>query len=190
MIKIGFSTTPLCIRCEMKSQGIIAIIVALIGFLTFTLLLLAEKIGTPGYLFLLSLLSLVCVVVPVLGRLKEFDVKNLKLTLEKIEQAKGEIYAKEESLKEISYILSELIAANSTLTGMWGDENSSKYSKALVKNKIKKLCLKLGIPKEKIDDLFKYERALKELQQYKGEERKKKWQEFIELLRVGADENT
>ncbi|WP_085920092.1 hypothetical protein [Halomonas sp. CSM-2] len=174
----------------MKSQGVISILVALIGFVTFTLLLLNEKIGVLGYFSLLSLLSFVCVVIPVLSRLKELDVRNLKLTLEKIEQAKGEIYAKEESLKETSYILSELIAANSTLMGMWGDENSSKYSKALVRNKINKLGASLDIPKDKIDDLFKYERALKELQKYKGEERDKKWQEFIDLLRVGAEENT
>ena len=173
----------------MKNQGVISIVVALIGFITFTLLLLNSKIETTGYFLLLSLLSLVCVVIPVLSRLKELDVKNLKLTLEKIEQAKGEIYAKEESLKETSYILSEVIAANSTLVGMWGDKSSSKYSKALVRNKINKLGSNLDIPPEKIDELFKYERALKDLQQYKGDERDKKWLEFVELLRVGAEEN-
>ena len=180
---------PLSLRCAMKNQGVISILVALIGFITFTLLLLNAKIGTLVYFSLVSLLSLVCMVIPVLNRLKELDVKNLKITLEKIKQAKEEIYAKEESLKETSYILSELIAANSTLMGMFGDENSSKYSKALVRSKINKLGINLDIPKDKIYDLFKYERALKELQQYEGNERDKKWQEFIELLRVGAEEN-
>jgi len=173
----------------MKSQSVISILIALIGFVTFTLLLLNGNVETVGYFSLLSLLSLVCIVVPVLGRLKEFDVKNLKLTLDRIEQVKGEIYAKEESLKQTSYILSELITTTSSLTGVWGDDNSSKYSKALIRNKIRKLGTNLKIPDSDIEELFKYERLLNDLPNYEGEERKEKWKEFTEVLRQAAEES-
>jgi ABC-type phosphate transport system permease subunit len=67
----------------MKTQGLIAVIVGMVGFITFTYLLIDSKIGTLGYSSLLGLLAIVCIVIPVLGRLKELDLKNLKLTLEK-----------------------------------------------------------------------------------------------------------
>ncbi|MDO9319549.1 MAG: hypothetical protein Q7V56_15310 [Gammaproteobacteria bacterium] len=173
----------------MKTQVTIAILVGAVGFITFTVLLIEGVINGLGYFSLLSLLALVCIVTPVLGRLSELDIKNLKLTLQKIETTKEEIYAKEESLNETSYILSEVIAANSTLTGMFGDKDSHSYGKAIVKNKINKLGKNLKIPQEKIDELFKYQAALDELQQYSGDERNLKWKEFVELLKQGAEQD-
>ena len=167
----------------MKTQGIISILVGIISFITFTLLLISKYITGVIYLSLLSLLCFFCLVIPVIGRLKELDLKNLKLTLEKIEQTKKEIYAKEQELKEISLILSELIAAHSTLTSIRGDEESEKLRKELINEKIKMLAKKLKFTNAQVDSIFKYERALKKISEAPCEELKKTWTEFKNFLR-------
>ena len=171
----------------MKVQGIASAIVGLIGFATFTYLLIAGYIQTAGYCSLLALLALVCIVIPVLGRLKEFDLKNLRLILNKIEEVKKEIYAKEEDLKETSLLLSELIAANTTVTGIWGDKETKEYSDALIKTKIKSLGKKLNFDPDQIDSIFKYENALKRVHEASKEEHDEKWQEFKDLLKAESE---
>jgi DNA polymerase III gamma/tau subunit len=142
-----------------------------------------SKIGTLGYSSLLGLLAIVCIVIPVLSRLKELDLKNLKLTLEKIEEAKKEIYAKEESLKEASHVLAELIAANSTLTGVWGDEESNSYSKDLIRAKIKKLAKQMEFNAGEMEQILKYEKALSEVHAASKEEHDQKWHAFKQMLK-------
>lgn len=173
----------------MKTQGTISVIVGVIGFSTFTYLLIESKIETLGYSSLLGLLALVCIVIPVLGRLRELDIKNLKLTLEKIEEAKKEIYAKEESLKEASHVLSELIAANSTLTGIWGDDESNSYSKALIRAKLRKLAQKLQFSSAEMEQIFKYEKALAEVHAASKEEHDEKWNNFKAILKAEAEKS-
>ena len=160
--------------------------IATIGFGTFTCLLVRDHIDSLAYVALLGLLAIVCMVLPLQNRLRELDVKNLKLTLEKIEDAKEEIYAKEESLRESAYLLADVMAVNSVVAPMLGDKESFEYGAELVKNRIEKLGKNLNIPQNRIDDLFKIERALADLQQYKGEEREAKWLDFKELLKSEA----
>ena len=173
----------------MRTQGTISIIVGVVGFATFTFLLIDSKIGALGYSSLLGLLAIVCIVIPVLSRLKELDIKNLKLTLEKIEEAKKEIYAKEESLKAASHVLAELIAANSTLTGIWGDEESNSYSKDLIRAKIKKLAEQMEFSPEEMEQILKYEKALEEVHRATKDEHNKKWDEFKQLLKSEAEKS-
>ena len=170
----------------MKNPNYIAIAVALICFVTFTWLLVSKNIESISYVALLSLLSIVCLVLPLQSRLRELDVKNLKLTLEKMENVKEEIYAKEESLQETAYLLADVIAANSAVAGMVGDEESSRYGKDLVKNRIERLGENLQIPQNRIEEIFKIEKALKEMQNYKGDEREEKWKEFKLILKEEA----
>lgn len=167
----------------MKNEATISILIGIIGTTVFTGLVLADKIGPPTYVLLISILALVCLVIPVIQRLRELDIKNLKLTLDKIEEAKAEVFAKEEDLKESTLLLAELIMANSAVTGIWGDEESNKYSKALIQKKTKDLLLNLNISKSKVDEIFKYQKALDKIPKDAGEEHDEKWKEFISMLK-------
>jgi len=170
----------------MKKQGILSVTVGAICFVTFTCLLVLSIIGSAAYSALLGLLAIVCIVIPVLGRLRELDLKNLKLTLEKIEEAKKDIYAKEESLKEAAHVLAELIAANSTLTGIWGDDESNKFSKELIRAKLRKLAKKIEFSSTEMDSVLKYEKALAEVHAASKEEHDEKWEQFKQLLKSEA----
>jgi len=174
----------------MRSSGILATVVGLVGFITFTALLVKDIVGTASYIVLLTLLTLICVVIPVLERLKELDIKNLKLTLEKIEGVKKDIYAKESDLRQTSMLLAELIAANATVTGIWGDEESKKYSDALVRSKIMRLAKQLQLTANELDVIFKYDKALAGVHGAPKEEHDKKWGEFVELLKLESEKDS
>lgn len=131
----------------------------------------------------MSILALVCLVITMFQRLRELDLKNLKLTLHKIEEAKAEVFAKEEDLKASTLLLAELIVANSAVTGIWGDKDSSKYSKELIRKKAKDLLKNINVPDEKIREIFKYQQALDDIPKEAGDEHDKKWKEFIEMLK-------
>lgn len=174
----------------MNIQGIISVVLGGVGFSTFTYLLMASKIGASDYSLLLGLLAVVCIVISVLSRLRELDLKNLKLTLERIEEAKKEIYAKEESLKKASHVLAELIAANSTLASIWGDDESNAYSKLIVLAKLKKLARELEFSSEEMGQILKYESALSEVVLASKEEHDEKWRNFKNFLKSEAEKNT
>lgn len=167
----------------MKSEVIISILVGVTGTAIFTCLLVRKDLGASSYVIMMSVLALVCLVIPVFNRLRELDLKNLKLTLDKIEEAKAEVFAKEEDLKESTLLLAELIAANTAVTGIWGDKDSSKYSKALIKKKTKDLLKNINVSDEKIKEVFKYQQVLEEMPKESGEDHDKKWKEFIEMLK-------
>jgi hypothetical protein len=161
----------------------VATVVGVLGLALFTALMSVGKIGSVAYLSLLSLLVLTCLVIPVLERLKTLDVKNLKVTLEKIESVKREIYVKESDLRKTSLVLAELIAANAAVTGIWGDEESKRYSDALVRNKIMHLAKQLNLTTGEMAEIFKYEKALADAQAASGEEHARLWAEFVQLLK-------
>jgi hypothetical protein len=167
----------------VRVPGIVATAVGIVGFTTFTLLLVYGTISTGSYIALLILLTFACIAIPVLDRLKTLDVKNLKLTLEKIESVKREIYAKESDLRKTSTLLTELIAATATVTGILGDEDSYKFSTALVKSKIMHLAKQLSLTEAELASIFKYERALADVHAAPKEEHDRRWKEFVELLK-------
>lgn len=79
--------------------------------------------------------------------------------------------------------MAELIAANATVTGIWGDEESKNYSDALVKSKIMHLAKQLSLTEAELASIFKYERALTDVHAGPKEEHDRRWKEFIELLK-------
>lgn len=164
-------------------QTLSILLVSTIGFITFTSLLVFSLINQFTYVTLLGMLTLLSILIPVLNRLKELDIKNLKMTLDKLEDTKNEIYAKEELLRNTSYKLSELIVTSSALGDILGDEESEKCSKALIKMKINELSQDLGFTNEEIQKIFKYENAIIELNTEKETVHEKKWEDFKNLLK-------
>jgi len=78
---------------SFKIDALIAIIVAIIGIILFTWLLVTKHLGEASYAVLLTVLPLVCLSIYGFARIRELDLKNLKLILEKAEQIKSEIAA-------------------------------------------------------------------------------------------------
>jgi hypothetical protein len=174
----------------MKAQNMVATIVGTVGFITFTVLLATGLIQALSYAALLALLGLVCLTIPVLHRLKNLDIKNLKLTLERIEETKKEISAKEKDFKLTALLLAELIAATATVSNVFGDEESDEYSKALVRRKIQQLANHLRFTDNQLTEIFKYEEALKEVRTASKENLDEAWTRFKALLRGESEKGS
>lgn len=85
----------------MKTQGIVSVILAVVCVCLFTVLLLLGRISEYTFAWLLGLFALVCIVLLVLPRLREIDLKNLRLTLDEIRQVKAEVQETKEDIAEM-----------------------------------------------------------------------------------------
>jgi hypothetical protein len=177
----------------MKTQSTVAVIIGAVGLILFTSLLFSKYVNQVSYVVLLCATGLVCLVLHGFSRLRELDLKNLKMTLDRMEQVKTDVYAKTEDLKHTSLMLSKLIAVNSALQGIISDDDTHTYSRVLVRKKTEELLKSLGVPEDEMKEVFKYQDALDEMKKHKGdpeEKRKQKWKEFTTLLKrdCGIDE--
>jgi len=78
-----------------------------------TVLLWKGKIKSTAYTILLPAILVIFIVLLAFERLKEFDGKNLKLTLYEIQTIRREVYAKAEAVKEVAEEIANV--ATSTL---------------------------------------------------------------------------
>ncbi|HEV2969692.1 MAG TPA: hypothetical protein VGY55_06860 [Pirellulales bacterium] len=95
----------------MKSSTVISVLIATIGIILFTTLLVTANIGDASYVILVGMLVLTCIAIPVLTRLRELDLRSLKLTLERIEAVKAgieELYGGIEHLRQTPLILDKV----------------------------------------------------------------------------------
>ena len=65
-------------------------------------------------------------------RVKELDIKNLKLILSEIKETKKEIFAKQEDLKRTAYTLAEIMAFSNSMQGRLSSKESHEISKKMV----------------------------------------------------------
>lgn len=100
------------------------------GLALFTGLLATGTVGELSYIALLTLLAFVCLVIPAYPRLKELDLRNLKLTLDRIEAVKAEVaemYGGIEHLRRSSFEL------DATRTERLGAKGGIVFSPALMR---------------------------------------------------------
>lgn len=93
-----------------KPESIVAAVVVAVCLPLFTVLLIFDKVGGLTYLGLLGLLLLTGVVLHGFSRLRELDLKNLKLTLSEIKEVKAEIeqmYGGIDHLKRAPIVMDE-----------------------------------------------------------------------------------
>ena len=89
----------------MTGESVSSIILSIIMVSLFTTLLYIKRINQPTYVILISLTALVSLVLHGFPRLKELDVKSLKLTLAEIHQVRDDVYAKAESVATLAAFL-------------------------------------------------------------------------------------
>ena len=108
---------------KMKIESIIATLIGVIGTILFTVLLEKGIINTLSYISLLGLTALVSLVLHGFKRITELDIKNLKVTLSQIKEAKRDLYAKAESVKKFGEDIAEITAYHITRLGRWAPDD-------------------------------------------------------------------
>jgi len=94
----------------MKKEHVASLVLGVGGTALFTGLLLEAKVSEVTYIGLMLPLALVCIVLLCLPRLRELDLKNLKIVLSEIKQVKAEIeemYGGIENIKRRPLVLDD-----------------------------------------------------------------------------------
>ena len=88
-----------------------------------TALLIAGYIGQFAYCFLIALSALLALVISGFGRLKELDIRQMRLVLHEMKETQKDIFVREERLKAIAIPLAQMLAYSGVSQGRWGSKN-------------------------------------------------------------------
>ena len=94
---------------RIKKMGLASAGVGIAGLFLFTGLLCLSLISEASYIILVSVTALLCVVLLTIPRLKELNLKDLTLKLQKLEAIEESIYAKSENLKTMTETVAILV---------------------------------------------------------------------------------
>lgn len=175
----------------MKFSSILATFVGLCGTALFTVLLCQSIIGAAAYVFLISITALVSLVIHGFSRLKELDLKNLKLTLDKIEAVKRDIYAKEHDLKRAATVFARLILFNSNWQHRLSSNKLSQLRERWMQQRTDELLASLRIPKKDLDDVCWYYEAVKRVDGFDVHDpkRNQEWNAVLKRLEEECEEH-
>lgn len=132
------------------------ILIALPAFIVFTMLLVFGKVGEASYCFLVAATVLLGLVLHGFGRLRELDLRSLRLVLRDIEVTKQELFVREEQLKRIAVPLAQVMALSGASEGRFGDEKSWSAKRSWYRAKIQALVDAIGLSPSEATETFKY----------------------------------
>lgn len=110
------------------------------------------RIGSSSFTFLFIALLLSYLAFYGFDRLKELDIKNMRITLNEMKEVKKDVYAKAETVKELGEEIAELSAFNVTAVGRFAPPDLTEEI-LRVRNKIKSVLEMIGSDKNKIESI-------------------------------------
>jgi hypothetical protein len=133
-----------------------ALVVSTLCFLVFTALLWLGRIGEASYCFLVAATALLGLVLHGFGRLQELDLKNLRLVLREIDQAKQELFVREARLKNVALALAQVLAFTGASEGRLSSVESVRAKRAWYRKKLSDLAFALELSAEESAALRRY----------------------------------
>lgn len=94
----------------MRAESLIALTGGIAGAALFTTLVLLGRISEVTYVGLLSLVVITALALHGFNRIKELDLRNLKMTLSRIESARTEVEVRHSQLQDVAVRLLEVVA--------------------------------------------------------------------------------
>lgn len=133
----------------MRIESIAATILFIIGMAVFTLLLNAERISGTEYVALFIAAGLMALGLYGFKRLREFDLKNLRLVLAEMKDVQKSVYAKEDDLRSIAFHLAEILAVAAAFQGRYGSDRSNQLKQRWYRAKAQRLMNELDAPPQR-----------------------------------------
>lgn len=130
--------------------------IATIVFTVFTVLLYVGKISEASYVFLIAATALFGLVLHGFDRLKEFDLKNLRIVLRELQETKQELFVREEKLKSIAIPLAQIIAFTGATEGRMGSKETWSAKRKWYKGKLEKLIESLELTASEVQETKKF----------------------------------
>ena len=115
-------------------------------------LLIIGKISSVHFCFLFLISILVALAFYVSDRLKELDIKNARLILTEVREAKEDIYAKAETVKKLGEALADFTAFNVTQVGRFASKDL-KEKMIESRDKIVKVLHDIGSDETKVEQI-------------------------------------
>lgn len=133
--------------------NVVVICGAFSSIVLITYLLIIGKIGSVSFVTLFLGIAIVSTALYLSDRLKELDIKNLRLILAEVKEVKKDIYAKAETVKKLGEELADLTAFNVTHVGRLAPSDlEEKMIEA--RGKIIKILKETGSDGAKIDQII------------------------------------
>ena len=139
------------------------LLISTIVFVTMIALLWVGKLGEVSFTFLVAATALFGLVLHGFGRLKELDLKNLRVVLREIKVVKEEIFVREEKLKSIVTTLVHVLAYSGAVEGRWSDSESSSLKRQWYRKKLNILIETLGLSAEERAEAKKFMEKYEEI---------------------------
>jgi hypothetical protein len=176
----------------MKTESIISLLLAVVGTVLFTALLGYHLIGQAAFVTLMSILALVCIVVLVLRRLTQLDLKNMKITLEKFEKVRDDVFAKEKDIAKMSLLVSQLFAFNSAFEGRIYQPESHRLQQEWYYRKTAELLAAIKASPLSTEEVLKYFHAMRRYETSDNAAQKLEWHNLMNMIRedIGKKKTT
>ncbi len=172
---------------KSSSTAVVAILIGLGFSAGFTYLLIEEYIAGAIYAVLIDSLALVSLVIYGFPRLQELDLKNLRLLLREVKETKDEIVVKRKELEDVSLKTMELVGTIAAFAGIWGDDDTERYRRVLIRKQVADLISKLDLPPENTSKSLRYLEQIEAMQTSTGEERERRWNELKKEMKTDAE---
>lgn len=173
-----------------RSTLISIVVLAVSGTSLFTFLLVHGQIGEVVYLALVALLALLCSVLPGFSRLRELDLRNLRLTLDRIEEVKEEVFAKEADLRNIAISLAKIIAFGNAFQGRYKSEEGIQLERNWYLLQTNKLLDLLAVDRKVRQEILKYDTFYQTARSLKAADEKERFaQHLYNMVRADLRDN-
>lgn len=140
-----------------------ALLISSIAFVVFTALLLLGNLGEASYAFLIAATALFGLVLHGFDRLKELDLKNLRVTLRELQETKKELFVREEKLKSVAIPLAQIVAFTGASEGRMGDKEIFSAKRKWYKRKLEDLISALDFNSEEEKEAKKFVEKYEEI---------------------------
>jgi len=173
----------------MRTESLVAAIGGLLTIVLITALLVYNRISELSFVTPLCATALVCLVIHGFSRLRVLDLKNLKLTLDHIEQVRDDIYAREQDLKNASLALSELILFKDVVGNRLGDDRFHKNSEKWTIKKAQELKVALLASDAERNHVFRYAQEFGELDRLRDadEGTDELWERIVDTIQAECE---
>jgi hypothetical protein len=134
----------------MQKKNIVITCIFLLFLITF--LLITKYISSSIYAILFSVILIIGIALYSFDRLKELDIKNLRIILSEAKEIRKDIYAKAEIVRKLGEEMADLTAFNVTRVGRFAPPNlQEKMLEA--RDKIKNILKEIGSSETKIKEI-------------------------------------
>lgn len=148
-----------------NTGAMVGALVSAVAVAGFTTLLWLDRIGQAAYCFLLAGTALTGLVLAAFDRLGELDLKNMRIVLHEIRQARDELLISEQRLRHVALPIVKMLAFSSAAEGRFGSAEGVSAKRAWCYRTIDQLAVRLDFTAADTAEVQKYIRLYKSIDQ-------------------------